>query len=71
MMKKENNNAFPVLLLTGLSCVLIGAMITYTLVKKTENPIDDVRSDLDLIRWTLLIGLIIIGGLMIYGFRFN
>ncbi len=66
-MRGKQTNTFPIVLVTCMASVLIGGLITYTLMKKAENPIEDVRNDLNLIRLTLLLGLIAIGGLMIYG----
>ena len=65
-MKEKRNNPLGIIISIGFISAIVTGLTCYTLLNKSETPIEKVRGDLNLIRLTLLIGMIAIGGLMIY-----
>jgi uncharacterized BrkB/YihY/UPF0761 family membrane protein len=66
-MQVRKNNPIGIIISIGVISAIVTGLSCYTLMRKTDTPIDKVRNDLNLIRLTLLIGLLAIGAMMIYG----
>lgn len=66
-MQVRKNNPIGIIISIGVISAIVTGLACYTLMRKTDTPIDKVRNDLNLIRLTLLIGLLAIGAMMIYG----
>ena len=66
-MMEKRNNPVGIIIIVGLLASIVTGLTCYTLLDKSETPIEKVRQDLNLIRLTLLIGLLGIGTVMIYG----
>ena len=66
-MMEKRNNPVGIIIIVGLLASIVTGLACYTLIDKSETPIEKVRQDLNLIRLTLLIGLLGIGTVMIYG----
>jgi len=63
---EKKSNPIGIIISIGFISAIVTGLTCYTLLNKSETPIEKVRNDLNLIRLTLLIGMTAIGGLMIY-----